>query len=243
MRIFVISLKDKEDRRKQIASSLGKFNLPYEIVDAVNGRELDREHDPQVFNGDSFVIRHNFLSKTTCLGRLSDGELGCAMSHLKAYEKIVKDGLEHAIILEDDMVLSANIELLFTAALAKKACADVINAYGWPHGVRQSIFLRKQKFYEENGIPYYIQRLGIPYFDWWFSRRRRVNCAGCYLISKKACETVLKYAYPVRMESDVLIGMLAFNHFKYYGVTPFATDTRGASSIGELGGHGHTKFV
>lgn len=243
MRIFVISLKDKEDRRKQIASSLGKFNLSYEIVDAINGRELDREHDPRVFNGDSFVIRHNFLSKTTCLGRLSDGELGCAMSHLMVYEKIVTENLEHAIILEDDMVLNANLELLFSAALELKPQADVINGYGWPKGVRQSVFITKQKFYEENEVTYYIQRLGIPGLDWFFSRRRRVNCAGCYLMSKKACEAVLKYAYPVRMESDVLIGMLAKNHFKYYGVSPFPASTKGGSSIGELGGHGHTRFI
>jgi len=35
---------------------------------------------------------------------MTPGEVGCALSHMKAYENLIHSGEEYALILEDDVI-------------------------------------------------------------------------------------------------------------------------------------------
>ena len=92
--ILVISLPDSTDRRKAITARLDALSLPFEFVDAVDGRNgIPDECKPM-------VDRQGAVS--FMLHPLSDAEFGCALSHLAAYKRVVDDGIPHALILEDD---------------------------------------------------------------------------------------------------------------------------------------------
>lgn len=90
--IFVISLQDCSRRRANISKYLDELSLPFEFIDAIDGRQgLSDEHQDK--------INRNIKD-----GALSDVEYACALSHMKTYKKIVEDCIPYALILEDDAI-------------------------------------------------------------------------------------------------------------------------------------------
>jgi len=97
MKIFVISLKKETQKRAIINNTLHMLGVNYEIYDAVDGR-TDLED-----------IRFNIYSKwhePTYKINMTNGEIGCALSHLNIWKKIVDENIESAIILEDDFIVN-----------------------------------------------------------------------------------------------------------------------------------------
>lgn len=95
--IQVINLKRRPDRKEKIISILEKEKLPYEIVEAVDGKEL-KESDKmlKLFDGNDFNNRRNII--------------GCALSHYNLWKKLVKSNDQYYIIMEDDVTLCKNFK-------------------------------------------------------------------------------------------------------------------------------------
>lgn len=93
--IFVISLARSQDRRTRIAARLQELSLEFEFFDAVDGKDLSDYHHS--------LVDYSFADFRKTYGRpLSNGEVGCALSHALLYKKIVDENIPHAVILEDD---------------------------------------------------------------------------------------------------------------------------------------------
>jgi glycosyl transferase family 25 len=99
MDIFVISLSDASDRRVFMSDQLNKLGMAFEFVDAVRGK--DRFEDPELFDREK-ALRTEFRN-------LTPGEVGCALSHQKIYDLILERGLAHALVMEDDAILSPDL--------------------------------------------------------------------------------------------------------------------------------------
>src|SRR5262245_33225985 len=103
--VWVISLRRSAERRAYITSHLGRLGLPFELIDAVDGRalapqELDASYSPQE------ALRH-------CGRGLTSGDIGCSLSHLALYRKQLDLGLDEVVVLEDDAVIEpALVEIL-----------------------------------------------------------------------------------------------------------------------------------
>lgn len=98
MKIFVINLKRSEARRKKIEAQLKKYNLDYEIFEAVDGYNLtDEQIATHVDPNNKYV--YPFKS----------AEVGCFLSHYSIYNKIKELNIPVALILEDDVNLSPNL--------------------------------------------------------------------------------------------------------------------------------------
>ena len=93
--VFVISLPDCHDRRAGISAALDGLGLPFQFADAVDGRRgLPPEYESQI---DRAATRRK--------GRiLTDAEFACALSHISVYRRIVSEGIDHALVLEDDVI-------------------------------------------------------------------------------------------------------------------------------------------
>ncbi len=79
-KIFIINLKERSDRRKEIAAELKKINISeeeYEFFEAV--RPIEK--------GEFRTI----------------GAKGCFMSHLGVLKEAKRRGLKNVVILEDDV--------------------------------------------------------------------------------------------------------------------------------------------
>ncbi len=233
----MISLKKDSQRRREAITYLERHHNDFELFWGINGREIDRNNNPKISTAEEVFVRHNFLSHTTQKGRLSDGELGCAMSHLAVYEKIVGENLPGAIIIEDDFLAECNLVEVFSKCVRLLPDADVFSGLiSEGNGLRLRIFPEKKRL----GNGSYVVRDGIPGFDWFLNRRRRACNTACYYISNAACRRLIDIGYPVRFESDVLLGMVAYNKLRYYFISPqLGKRLDDCSSVGE---HGKTKF-
>ncbi|MCL2380188.1 MAG: glycosyltransferase family 25 protein [Treponema sp.] len=103
MQIYVISLPDSLDRQQFIKSQLDSRRTPFEFIPAVNGRALSEVERNSLYDS----------SKAKSYKReLTHGEIGCALSHKFVYEKMIKDNVKQAVILEDDITLKPDFFLL-----------------------------------------------------------------------------------------------------------------------------------
>lgn len=104
MEIFVINLRDRKDRRDNIKRIFSKQGISnYSFITAVNGKELDNSI---ISKCRSWLQRAIYRE-----GFLGSSEIGCALSHLKIYKKIVDENLEGALIFEDDVFFEKKIDL------------------------------------------------------------------------------------------------------------------------------------
>jgi len=99
-KICLINLDRSTDRLAACAKQLDAYSLPFDRVEAVNGDSLDSTVINKLYNfNDSSYHKH-----------MTKGELGCYLSHVCAWQKIVDEQLDFAVILEDDILLQENIQ-------------------------------------------------------------------------------------------------------------------------------------
>jgi len=103
MKTYIINLERSMVRKEHILREAEKCGLSYELVKAVDGKELSREDIEEMCDVDAIEAYPDWLTP---------GMLGCALSHYNVYKKIIQDNTETAFVLEDDMVLPDNLPLL-----------------------------------------------------------------------------------------------------------------------------------
>ncbi|MDD3327073.1 MAG: glycosyltransferase family 25 protein [Zoogloea sp.] len=92
MKIFVLNLERALERRESMLQHLSSLGIEAEILPAVEGARLPASSLPAGTDA-----------------RLSPGEIGCYLSHVRFWEIVVERGLEHAIVLEDDVRCSPSM--------------------------------------------------------------------------------------------------------------------------------------
>lgn len=101
MKVFLINLKTQKNRLDFMTEQLNKYNIEFERIDAVVGKDLTDE--------EIRLTNSRFLQ--WCYGGrvLKRGEIGCALSHMKIWQRIVDENILHACILEDDVTVLPEI--------------------------------------------------------------------------------------------------------------------------------------
>jgi GR25 family glycosyltransferase involved in LPS biosynthesis len=98
---FIVNLERDTLRKSSVELQLKKENIEnYEFVKAVDGQNGDLEH----FN---FKVIPDWVEPFTSK-IMTKGEIGCALSHYRIWEKIVEEKLDYTLILEDDIILCEN---------------------------------------------------------------------------------------------------------------------------------------
>lgn len=100
MPVFVINLPQCVDRKHNMEIQLKKLGLPYKFIEAVDGKALSSEEKNTLCDFKKIYKRYHRM--------LSDGEIGCVLSHKKVYDYMIKNNIPKAIILEDDAILKNN---------------------------------------------------------------------------------------------------------------------------------------
>ncbi len=177
MRAYVINLARSHDRRAHITAELRKAGFDYEIITAVDGRDLDLH--------DSTVIDSSMLAKN----EFPAGTAACALSHLRAYQKILADGVDEALVLEDDVTLPADLGAIVDALAVHLTGAEVaLLNYGSPGtckiSLNDSVDLRSSRLL---ALPIDVSQL--------------VNAAA-FVITREACKRMNERGLPVRINAD-----------------------------------------
>jgi glycosyl transferase family 25 len=103
IRAFYLNLDQEAARRHAIEDQLACAGISAERVDAVDGsRPLPAE------------LSHYFDAKHV----MDAGALGCYASHIKAWRLITLKSLPHALVLEDDAILPANLSAILSDVIA-----------------------------------------------------------------------------------------------------------------------------
>ena len=92
--VYVISLARAVDRRADITRRLNTAGVDYEIIDAVDGNQLDLSTLKNRLRQDKFRAKYDRDMKR--------GEIGCFLSHYNLWQRIVKEQTPFALVLEDD---------------------------------------------------------------------------------------------------------------------------------------------
>ena len=112
---FVISLKDSVGRQEQAARELAKTKLQWSFIEAVDGRDLDLQNSP-----------YSPRKVKRLLGfELTPKEIGCYLSHMKAWQACVEANTV-TLIFEDDFIIGENFEEIIKTFLSSRLSWDIL---------------------------------------------------------------------------------------------------------------------
>ena len=166
MKTYLINLPKNKDRLASMDTQLKKFGIDYESF-AIIGAELTKK---ELRNKVSFV--RSYLAEGR---RLTIAEIGCTLSHLEAYRRILAGGLPYALILEDDVILEDDFPSALCDVKKKldpnKPQVVLMSGMGLSQTDRES-------------------KLGCVRTKW-------ATCCDAYCVTHKAAEVLIAQNYPI----------------------------------------------
>ena len=195
--VFVISLKSDEARREKLKERFKNYG-EFKLVEATDGRAMSAKE----YYGYA-------LPSLEAYGRLlSPSEVGCSLSHARAYEEFLKSDASFALILEDDVIGDeSGIKKAFeTAAKMDAGSALICGAQDGLEG-RFSAFGKKL---DE---------------DFWLVSKRSYGTiyrAAAYVLDRRAAEKILQTHKKALCVADFWQILLLKNGLKMYFSDIFA---------------------
>lgn len=117
MKIYVISLENQKERRRQIADQLHQLGLEFEFFDAIN----------MVNNSELILSSIDNQKSKSYIGReMSNVEAACSLSHRSVAEKFLSTNEEICLVLEDDAEIDHGILKLINHLKMVEKSFDVI---------------------------------------------------------------------------------------------------------------------
>ncbi|WP_274585563.1 glycosyltransferase family 25 protein [Neisseria leonii] len=192
---YVVSLAGETVRRAHIAEECSKFGIRPVFVDACDMRGIGQED----LQSRSCLPEHKQGKKKRWL---KPGELGCALSHLQVYRRMLEQQEEYALILEDDaMFIRDPRPLLDTGRL--KALRERV-----PFDVLIVGYVKTLPQY----LPYYYRRIPLKRLAT-FDLNGETACFGtpwaqygcgtvAYIATRSAAQKLLNVNTPPRVAAD-----------------------------------------
>jgi GR25 family glycosyltransferase involved in LPS biosynthesis len=189
--VYVINLDRSTLRWKFMSEQCQRVGLPARRVPAVDGATLSREE----LRGSATRFCQNFC--TTSM-------LGCALSHIATWKRILEEGHDRALVMEDD----AELVPTFAAGL-RQALEDVPDDfdilvlgcfylcakdrnYSWPMEII--------RMFAPHGLRNDPRTWGSVFVP------ERFGGSHCYVVSKRGCQKLLevipKASYQIDMEMN-----------------------------------------
>lgn len=173
--VFVVSLARAPDRRAEVTAHLDRLGVAHRLLDAVDGQLIppERRREMQAEGVD-----------------YHPGVLGCYLSHMEIYRRMVAEDLPVALCFEDD----ARLNPAFAPAL-RQGLSSLDFDY---------CFLDYQSS-NEDGPVYFDAADGLEVFPGFTAFRTHAGPATthAYLITRAAAERRLAHEFPIRKPVDI----------------------------------------
>lgn len=203
IRIFIINLKKSEDRKNHIKKQLESLNLDYEFVEAIDGHELS-ENEIKSHRKVKYPPWPSFNARY-----LTKGEIGCILSHLKIYSRMIEENIGCACILEDDCIIGENIKIMLERLQVVELDYELLllgHSGLYQDTSRGAEYSRKKENVLSN---YYIAKpIECPFGTY------------AYLIKQSAARILLQHCYPLRIPMDYMTGHARAIGVNVYILTP-----------------------
>ena len=192
--VWVVNLKESADRREYIEDHLGALGVRYELVEAVNGRGLSR---------DSLDALYSPRAAISTIGReLSLGEIGCSLSHLGLYRKMLDEGRDEVLIVEDDAIITPDaFRVLAQRDRFPRDWEIVLLGHGWG----PISFWAGRRLDDRHRVVRFADSVYGTYG---------------YMIRKSAARIFLERGYPISRPADHLTGSGIRSGVRLYGIDP-----------------------
>ncbi len=212
--VFVINLARDTDRRAHMAALLARIGLPATFVPAVNGRSLPAAER----------ARYDPARALRVYGKpMLDAEIGCYLSHYRLWQRLLDEGLEAALILEDDIEIDPVLPGLL---------ADLLACPPWLvvrlHSMRGRVLAPRRGAFRGRQVAALRDGAGL------FRLRTHTLGAAAYLIRAEGARRLLEYGRRIVLPVDQTMDRFWENGIVPYVVRPFPVRQRAefASSIG-----------
>jgi glycosyl transferase family 25 len=189
---YIISLKKDNDRYIQSIKYLQEYGVNnVNKFEAIDGNELELTLDniryKHPYVNVSLSSQYNLYNGRTKFRELpSKGAIGCYLSHISLWEKLLKSNNDYMLIFEDDILpLDNNLDDKINKLVLEKDDFDVL-LLGYRIEDKKTIKITDN-----------------------ISRCTFFVLSHSYIISKKGAEKLLKYAFPIEMQLD---NFIAFNN-------------------------------
>jgi len=238
---FVINLDRSPARLKHIKKVFNDQNFNFHRISAVDGKALTASEIAKIYNEKHCL---NLIGR-----RLLPGEIGCALSHLKAWQKLIDLNLEGAFIFEDDILFNEGSKLSDVLYLKNLPCNEANLFLLSPESEKlykpiKSLSTTKTQVFQSKktalACGYYINQKAaknlISYFnlihhpiDWWAKLRRR-RVINTYLVQGATGESIVSPLSEENLPSTIMHNQELSEkkqsfyrkiHSKYYNFTYF----------------------
>lgn len=102
--IYVINLKKEKEKRSRMLELCRQHSLDCQFVDAVYGCDLADDYINQVYSKEESIRIYG--------QELTKNEIGCALSHMSIYERMINNNINRSIIFEDDICIDDDFKLV-----------------------------------------------------------------------------------------------------------------------------------
>lgn len=171
IKVYVIHVKGAKTREKHIRKEMQRFNIDFEFVLDGNKESITPLQLNTYFAGEM----HEISARTSC-----------AIKHIFAYEKMVKNNDEQALIFEDDIVLKKQFNTVLPAILNEIKTKNLSNYI---------ISL-------ENSGHNYVKKREIIAGQYLYQKDKG-RCAGAYIIDKKGASNLLQKLYTEKCDLPI----------------------------------------
>ena len=187
---YCINLDRRQDRWQEVLSQPIAKKIPnLQRFSAVEGKNIDLENDPRI----STLCRYNIKNKTRRGHEMIDtiGAVGCSLSHIALWKKLVESNDNVFLIIEDDFLATEQdwetVRQIFAnyPRLADSSQWDI-----WTIGAL--------KCYEEIGVRPADKKVVE---DRWIHCTQFVGTQA-YFISRTGAEKLLTDVYPIQTHID-----------------------------------------
>ncbi|WP_413186431.1 glycosyltransferase family 25 protein [Paraburkholderia sacchari] len=164
MKIFVINLDRSTDRLSHMAEQLHRLGYAWERFPALGPAQIEA------------------MSRTLALpllrGKCTAPEKGLALSHYTIWKKVLEEGIDHALVLEDDVHFCRDARMLVESIqekISRGFCYDIIKLETFLAGI-------------------FVDRQGVNLPGHTGLHRLRSNHSGtaAYIISRDGCRRMVE---------------------------------------------------
>ena len=188
-KIYVINLKRRLDRKTTLIKE--NPNLDFTFIEAIDGKNLTQNE----------LLENNLLNSSFYdpSGMVTMGVFACALSHKKAWDQAILDGVNNALFLEDDIFLTENLNTVnnFTPFYQ-----DLFNEF---QEVDYDILFLGKKTHSQSGMNI-GKYLTIPRFN------SNHNGAHAYVVNKETIQNLSDNYLPIKYAADVYLEQFYNTH-------------------------------
>ena len=120
--VYVINMEKDTIRWGNVVSQLSRLGIQHERVEAVNGAHLTQEETDAVYRYRWWKSPHDLVPS----------EIGCYLSHLRIWQRLVDSGDDGVFIFEDDFVITDDMPKILDALSINHDGWDMVKLYT-PH--------------------------------------------------------------------------------------------------------------